>query len=287
MVKGLVSVVIPVYNEEKVIGKCLSSLLKQSYSESKIEIIVVDDGSKDNTRKIVGEYSKKNKKIKLIEGEHKGPGFSRNLGVKKARGEILVFVDADMVLEKDYLKYLVGPILEGKVIGTEEKKQIASNPENIWSRCWGAYAKDQEGNKGRIFRAILKSEFERLGGFDPRHGYADDMTFFIKFGLESQIAEKAFCYHKNPETLKEVYKQSRWIGASLQKRGVKGVVGYFTPFVLILVAILAIPLLAIKKSREIDNWKLFFPWMLIFMSVRYVGTLDGIFRRKYFGKNIR
>ena len=79
----VISVVIPTYNEEKDIGLCLSSLKEQSYKN--LEVIVVDDGSTDKTREIV----KKFKKIKLIEGEHKGPGFSRNIGARHAKGDIL------------------------------------------------------------------------------------------------------------------------------------------------------------------------------------------------------
>ena len=175
----LVSVVIPTYNEQGDIAECLKSLLEQSYKP--LEIIIVDDGSRDKTREIIRSF----KSVKLIEGQHKGPGFSRNLGAKQAKGDILVFVDADMTFDEDYIKTLTLPIREGKSIGTEERKQIASNTNNIWSKCWGAYAKETLPNRGQIFRAIKKDIFLERGGFDPRYGYADDMTLFFKFFIQS------------------------------------------------------------------------------------------------------
>ncbi|NCN98881.1 glycosyltransferase family 2 protein [Candidatus Pacearchaeota archaeon] len=209
--KTKLSVIIPTYNEEKDIGECIESLRNQSYKN--IEIIIVDDGSIDRTKEIVKSF----KKVKLIKGEHKGPGFSRNLGANKAKGKILIFVDADMTFDKDYLKNLTKPILEGKSFGTEEQYQKASNLNSVWSRCWGAYTAENrfKGNKGIVFRAILKKKFEEMGGFDSKYGYADDLTFLIKHGIKSDVAKGAFCYHKNPASLNEIFKQSKWIGASL------------------------------------------------------------------------
>src|SRR3989344_6018981 len=103
----LISVIIPVFNEEKTIGECLNSIKDQSYKH--MEIIVVDDGSSDSTRNIVKGFSD----IKLLTQSHKGPGQARSLGAANAKGEILVFVDADMTFDKDFIGDLVKPILEG------------------------------------------------------------------------------------------------------------------------------------------------------------------------------
>jgi glycosyltransferase involved in cell wall biosynthesis len=107
MPNPLISVVIPTYNEEKDIPECLSSLAKQSYKNK--EVIIVDDGSTDKTLEVIKKF-----KPRVIKGQHKGPGFSRNLGSKKAKGSILIFVDADMTFDKDYLKNLVLPIIKNR-----------------------------------------------------------------------------------------------------------------------------------------------------------------------------
>ncbi|MEN7982575.1 MAG: glycosyltransferase family 2 protein [Nanoarchaeota archaeon] len=210
----LTSVIIPAYNEENYIGKCLESLGKQSFKD--FEIIIIDDGSTDKTREIIRKY----KKIILIIGEHKGTAFSRNLGAKKAKGEILIFVDADMTFNKDYLKNLVKPILENeKIIGATHENEIAMNTDNIWSRLWGKVRVDKESVKDvKIFRVIRKSKFLEMGGFDSKYGYADDQTFWFKFKLKPVVAENTICYHNNPETLKETFKQAIWIGASWKER---------------------------------------------------------------------
>lgn len=284
-----VSIIIPAYNEEETVGDCIKTLLRQSYKN--FEIIIVDDGSVDETTQIVKEFIKKDRRVRLIKGQHKGPGFSRNIGAKKAKGKILVFVDADMTFDKDFIKYLIEPILNKETIGTENL-QIASNQENIWSKCWGLYFNNERfiGKKagGYIFRAILKKEFDKMGGFDPTYGYADDQTFFIKYGIRPLGVSKAICYHENPGTLKEVYKQSIWIGASLNNPI------FFIPLIkylllsaLIVISPILIPILAFKKAYKNKYFNLLVPWMLIFMAVRYFGTIVGIFNKVVKGKNTR
>jgi glycosyltransferase involved in cell wall biosynthesis len=215
-----VSIIIPTYNEEKDIGECLSSLNGQSYKN--FEIIVVDDGSTDKTKEIIKELHKKDKRVILIEGEHKGPGFSRNLGAKNAKGEILAFVDADMTFDKDYIKHLIKPILEdklGKIIGTTHDYEEATNTDNLVSSLWGKVRVDKKTSEtARVFRAIRKDKFIELGGFDSKYGYADDQTFWFRYKLRPIVAEETLCYHKNPETLEETYKQARWIGSSWKEK---------------------------------------------------------------------
>ena len=100
-----VSVIVPVYNVEKFIDKCLNSLVKQSLKE--IEIIVVNDGTKDNSQKIIDKYVKKYPdKIKSYIKENGGQGSARNYGLKKASGEYIGYVDSDDFVEKDMYKKL-------------------------------------------------------------------------------------------------------------------------------------------------------------------------------------
>lgn len=279
-----ISIIIPAYNEEKDIGDCIKSLQNQSFKD--FEIIVVDDGSTDKTREVVKSF----KEAKLIQGEHKGPGFSRNLGAKQAKGKILIFVDADMTFDKDYLKNLVKPIQKNKkIIGTIHDYEIATNTKNIWSRCWGKYRVLKEGaDIQTIFRAICKDKFFQLGCFDPRYGYADDQTFWLKYKIRPFMAENATCFHKNPETLKQVYKQSRWIGASLSPPLINlPIIKYFMPLAMIIGSPLVIPYLSIKRCHKNHDFKTLIPWMLIFMTLRYLGTISGLFRKIYLDKNVR
>lgn len=97
------SLIIPAYNVEKYIKKCLDSVLNQTYNN--YEIIIVNDGSTDNTSKILESY-KSNKKIKIINQENKGLSNARNTGVSNAKGDYILFIDSDDFIEKELLEIL-------------------------------------------------------------------------------------------------------------------------------------------------------------------------------------
>ena len=218
-----ISVVIPVFNEEKDIGDCLNSLLDQTYKH--IEIIVVDDASTDKTLEVLSEFKIKNSEFKILKQNHLGAGHARNLGSKTAKGDILVFVDADMIFDKLFLDMLTKPIREGKMIGTFSKEEYVLNRDNVWSKCWNINKdlpitrmhRADYPNKQRVFRAIKKDEFIKSGGFEPI-GYIDDYTISEKLGVFAEAADRAIFYHKNPDTLQEVFTQACWIGGSEYKR---------------------------------------------------------------------
>lgn len=90
---GLVSIIIPVYNAESYLERCLNSAISQTYSN--IEVICVNDGSKDNSLKIIQEFEKKDKRVKLINKMNAGVSAARNDGIKNASGDYIIFVDAD------------------------------------------------------------------------------------------------------------------------------------------------------------------------------------------------
>lgn len=97
-----VSLIIPVYNSEKYIEKCLDSVLSQTYKN--IEILVINDGSKDNSIDIIKKYAKKDKRIVVIDKENEGVSKTRNLGITKASGEYIMFIDNDDFIDKDYVE---------------------------------------------------------------------------------------------------------------------------------------------------------------------------------------
>ena len=100
--KGLVSIVIPVYNAENNIKVCLNSIIKQTYKN--IEIICINDGSKDSSEKIIKEYKKKDSRIILINKPNSGVSDTRNLGIETSKGEYIMFIDADDYISEDYIE---------------------------------------------------------------------------------------------------------------------------------------------------------------------------------------
>ena len=139
----LISVIVPVYNVEKYLRKCVDSVLSQTYTN--LEIILVDDGSTDNSGKICDEYALKDPRIIVIHKQNGGLSSARNCGMKKAIGRFYAFVDSDDWIENIFIETLYNTLCkfktqiacvgyynvkEGKMIA----KQIAANPSIISSQ---------------------------------------------------------------------------------------------------------------------------------------------------------
>lgn len=210
-----VSVIIPVYNSEKTISACIDSLLVQNFPK-KFEIIVVNDTSTDSTEKKI--YSFGEKIVYLKNEKNKGPAFSRNLGAKKSKGEILCFIDADCVAEKNWLKEMIEPFNDKSVAAvqgayrTVQKSLVARfAQEEIEQR----YEKLRSSKKidwvGSYSAAYRKDLFMREKGFDESFPIASgedpDLSFRIaKKGYKIIFNENAIVYHIHPDTLSKYLK---------------------------------------------------------------------------------
>lgn len=101
----LVSVIVPVYNVEQYLDKCVESIINQTYRN--LEIILVDDGSRDSCPQKCDEWTAKDKRIKVVHKMNAGPGFARNSGLEIASGECIMFVDSDDYLSLDAIEKMV------------------------------------------------------------------------------------------------------------------------------------------------------------------------------------
>ena len=104
--KPLVSIIVPVYKVKKYLGRCVASIIEQTYQN--VETILVDDGSPDNCGALCDEYAHKYPSIHVIHQENAGQAAARNNAAKKALGEYIVFIDSDDFVEPDYVEYLLG-----------------------------------------------------------------------------------------------------------------------------------------------------------------------------------
>jgi glycosyltransferase involved in cell wall biosynthesis len=131
--KNKVSFVIIAYNEEKTISKGINSILSQNGLRD-YEVIVVNDGSKDKTAEIVNNFSKKNKRVRLIDfKENKGRGFARAIGVNEAKGDYIAFIDADIILPTNWLNTCLTEIKDSDAVGGIAVPDGDVN--YIWRKC--------------------------------------------------------------------------------------------------------------------------------------------------------
>lgn len=104
----MISVIVPIYNVEKYLSKCIESIINQTYKD--LEIILVDDGSTDSSGKICDEFATKDNRIKVIHKNNGGVSSARNQGLDKANGDYIAFVDSDDYIEKDMYEKMINII---------------------------------------------------------------------------------------------------------------------------------------------------------------------------------
>lgn len=196
--KALVSIVVGVRNMEKTIEPCINSLIHQTYKNK--EIIVINDGSDDNTGQILLNIKKKNKQIPItiITTEKRGISHARNLGYEAAQGDFVAYTDADCIITNHWLELVVPYFKDPKValVGGVTKFKSDNSYTSIYRQI--EFEKRYEnikkeevvwaGGPGSIFR---KSVLEEIGGFNPIwvHGEDAEISFLI--------------YEKNYKIMKE------------------------------------------------------------------------------------
>jgi glycosyltransferase involved in cell wall biosynthesis len=195
--QSFVSIIIPCRNEEKFIGKCLESILNQDYPKEKMEVLVVDGMSEDKTREVISKLKTQNSKLKIrvIDNPKKFTPFAFNIGIKEAKGEIIMLAGAHATYEKDYVskcvKYLkeynadnVGGVL--KTIPAENTliaKAIAislSHPFGVGTSRFRIGAKEPK-EVDTVFGGCYKKEvFEKIGLFNEKLLRSQDMEFNLR-----------------------------------------------------------------------------------------------------------
>ena len=106
--ENLISVVVPVYNAQLYLPECLDSIINQSYKH--LEIILVNDGSTDDSLDICNQYAQKDKRVTVINQQNKGVVLARKQGIKNAHGEYLSFIDADDYIAQEYFETMLNNI---------------------------------------------------------------------------------------------------------------------------------------------------------------------------------
>jgi glycosyltransferase involved in cell wall biosynthesis len=147
-----VSVIVPAFNSQTTIARCLQALERQTLSQEHYEVIVVDDGSTDDTRGRVQSYAQP----RLLTQRHAGPAAARNLGAQHARGEIVLFTDADCEPVPDWIEQMLAPFADAQVAGVK-----------------GVYLTHQQAIVARFVQVEYETRYERMARHMARHGRID------------------------------------------------------------------------------------------------------------------
>lgn len=224
-----VSVIIAAYNEEKVISRTVQSILKSDYPH--YEIIVVDDGSQDRTSAIVSENFYNNERVHLIRKENGGKSSALNRGIQKAKGDIIVAIDADTIISHQAISLLVRHFMDEKIAAVSGNMKVG-NMRNLLTICQHIEYVTGFNLEKRAFGflncvtvvpgaigAWRKQVILECGGFtDDTLAEDTDMTLRILCqGYTVAIEENAYAYTEAPEGIRGFFKQRyRWTYGTLQ-----------------------------------------------------------------------
>lgn len=223
-----ISVVIPVLNGVRFIDACLESVINLEYPKDNFEVIIVDNGSTDGTTKFIRSFQSKNPQIKLYFEKMKSSYAARNLGVTKAKGQIIAFTDVDCIVDRNWLNNLVGGFSEsfvGSVAGRIVSQNGASLVEKYSSKI---DILSQEHTLNSDFLpypqtanvAYRKKIFDQIGYFDYKLISGGDADFAWRVQLETNhkilYVANAIVIHRHRTNLKGLFKQQFKYGYGIE-----------------------------------------------------------------------
>ncbi|MEW6040339.1 MAG: glycosyltransferase, partial [Elusimicrobiota bacterium] len=232
MYKPIISVIIPVKNGEKTIGKCLESVFNLDWPD--FEVIVVNDGSTDSTAKILNDFSVKHKNMKIITTPGLGPSDARNLAIKEASGEFIAFTDGDCTLDRNWPAELHNGFSNDKIAGVGGD-QLSPEDDTQFGKTVAGFLKTIGFVTGYIKPAVGQSSggkncpqgmpvvdhnptccvmyrkkiFEEAGGFYSGLWPGEDVEFdrrLSKLGYRHIYNPQAKVYHYRPQNIRSFSK---------------------------------------------------------------------------------
>ena len=214
------SIIVPAYNSEATIVQCIESLMGQNCERACYEIIVVDDGSHDNT----GFYVKKYSKVRYLYQKNQGPARARNFGVEQARCEIVLFTDADCEAAPGWLREMVKHFEDKEIIGvkgaylSKQKKLVARFVQMEYESKYEKMKHDQYIDFVDTYSAAFrKKAFVAAGGYDSSFTKASVEDQEFSFRLAAKRCKLVFnpeakVYHQHVDNIKDYFKKKCRIG---------------------------------------------------------------------------
>lgn len=199
--QGLVSIIMPVYNTASLVDGAIESVLHQTYEN--FELLIVDDGSKDNSLEICNEYAQKDKRIIVMHQENAGQSAARNRALSVARGQYIGYLDSDDAFENDMLEKMVDKMVSERVdIVMSDAATHGVNADTGKKEFLGTILRDEIG--GQVWRFLFKRTLWE-GIFFPEGRYAEDAMVMPKLIARATrvgfVEERLYVYNwSNPSS---------------------------------------------------------------------------------------
>jgi cellulose synthase/poly-beta-1,6-N-acetylglucosamine synthase-like glycosyltransferase len=200
------SVIVPVLNGVETIGACLTALLAQTVNDSSYEILVVDDGSTDGSAQAAARFG-----VIMIQQEHAGAAAARNRGAQQAKGQILLFTDADCEPMPDWIEEMLVPFANPGVVGvkgvyrTRQRSLVARFTQAEYEEKYSRLARADRIDFVDTYAAAYRRDvFWEHGGFDEQFLYDEDQEFSFRLaraGHKLVFAPEAVVFHQHPQTV--------------------------------------------------------------------------------------
>lgn len=241
MKKPLVSVIIPVYNIEEFVARCLVSILDQSFID--YEVIIVDDGSTDGSGEVCDEFARKDKRVRVFHNKNMGLSGARNFGIQKAVSEMIALVDGDDFVDRDFIEKMYGAMVEtdvdvvvcgyngirprSRVVSGEEAcAALLVKQENLEIVAWNKLYKKKLFTKNEIYYPVGEKHEDALTTYkllfqanrvayitESLYNYVSrDDSIMNKASVSDRLimrekaAQEAVVYFKRDEELKDAAK---------------------------------------------------------------------------------
>lgn len=219
-----VSFIMPTYNAHNHIGRCLDAIRAIDYPRDRFEIVVVDNGSSDDTVEIARKFTDK-----IIIDTMTCVGRLRNLGAARAAGDLLVFIDSDCIIESDWLKRAIAHFKDDTIGAAGARTYRLASDAGWIEDAWGAYRDKDRGVKEARWvitaaMAVRKKNFLAIGGFDESLVSCEDVEFGYRINKRYKVISDdslAPLHLKTSSTLLAFFRKEAWRGRDSFKVGLK------------------------------------------------------------------
>jgi cellulose synthase/poly-beta-1,6-N-acetylglucosamine synthase-like glycosyltransferase len=292
-----VSVVIPTYNRSTKLIRCLNSLFDQTYPKDQYEIIIINDGSKDDTENILKQFNERAPCTFLwVSQKNQGIATATNTGILRSKGDIICFTGDDCIAEKDWIENLVKGFVDDKVgaVGGNVIGYQTTNPIQLYSEDAQIVNQERFMIKNKLITgsaAYRREILTEIQGFDNHLNACVDVDVSIRtqlLGYRLNYAPDAVVYHDHPATTKNLISQQYRNGIGFvrlhQKYEIKYNLAYNTSIFgfRILVIILKYPFTLLSASISKKNK--YFVLKPLYEVIRSSALTSGIIRETLIGK---